>query len=268
MRNGPCNPARDLTGMADSSVCEIACAHSELLLWPRPCPDTGVPCWKQVRADRRVCSSCRYCRPTELALVEHRVQREGAASLLRLQTWLVDALLPEPGSECWLHPHVQVGPSPIAQLGLFAGADIASGVVVCRLGGRLVTGRELQRIFAEAAQRPDHPYVDTIAVGEDVHLVLPSGQPSHYGNHSCDPNLWWADAYTLVARRTIGVGEEVTSDYATSTGVAAFAMNCACRSSLCRAVITGEDWRRPELQARYGDHWIPMLLARIRESAR
>ena len=108
--------------------------------------------------------------------------------------------------------------------------------------------------------------MDTITVGENLHLVLRAGQPNRYGNHSCDPNLWWADAYTLVSRRTIGAGEEVSSDYATSTGVAGVAMDCACRSSLCRSVITGEDWRRPELQARYGDHWIPMLLARIRQA--
>jgi uncharacterized protein len=175
----------------------------------------------------------------------------------------VNTLPPEPEPDCWLHPDVQIGPSPIAQLGLFARADIPQDAVVSRLGGRLVTGRELQQIFGEAAQRPDHRYVDTIAVGEDVHLVVPTGQPNHYGNHSCDPNLWWADAYTLVARRTIRAGEEVTSDYATSTGIATFAMACTCGSSLCRSVITGEDWRRPELQARYGGHWNPMLFARI-----
>jgi hypothetical protein len=73
------------------------------------------------------------------------------------------------------------------------------GVIVSRLGGRLVTRMELQQIFTEAAQRPDRRYVDTITVGEDLHLVLPPGQANHYGNHSCDPNLWWADAYTLVA---------------------------------------------------------------------
>jgi uncharacterized protein len=170
---------------------------------------------------------------------------------------------PGPQRDCWLHPDVQIGPSAIAELGLLARADIPRDAIVSRLGGRLVTGRVLQQIFAGAAQRPDHPYVDTITVGEDLHLVLPDDQPNHYGNHSCDPNLWWADAYTLVARRTIRVGEEVTSDYGTSTGVADFAMACACRSPLCRGVVTGEDWRRPDLQTRYGDHWIPMLLARI-----
>lgn len=29
-------------------------------------------------------------------------------------------------------------------------------------------------------------------------------------------------------------------------------------------LVTGEDWQRPELQERYGDHWIPLLLKRQR----
>jgi SET domain-containing protein len=178
----------------------------------------------------------------------------------------VDRAPPEPEPDCWLHPDVEIDRTSSTQLGLFTRTPIAEGTVVSRLGGRLVTGTELEQIFSEAAQRPDHPYVDSITVGEDLHLVLPSGQPNHYGNHSCDPNLWWADCYTLVARRHILAGEEVTSDYATSTGIAGFSMDCACGSSLCRRVITGEDWRRPELRNRYGDHWIPVLLARIQHS--
>jgi hypothetical protein len=84
-----------------------------------------------------------------------------------------------------------------------------------------------------------------------------------YGNHGCDPNLWWVDAVTLEARRDIAAGEEVTSDYSTSTGVE-YEMTCNCGSPLCRGTVTGEDWKRPELQARYGDHWIPTLLKRQR----
>jgi len=75
-----------------------------------------------------------------------------------------------------------------------------------------------------------------------------------------------ADAYTLAARRPIAAGEEVTSDYATSTGVGDFAIACSSGSSLCRGVITGEDGRRPELQARHGDHWIPALLGCVRQA--
>ena len=33
------------------------------------------------------------------------------------------------------------------------------------------------------------------------------------------------------------------------------------------AGVLGDDWRRPELRDRYGEHWIPMLLARIGRSS-
>jgi uncharacterized protein len=173
-------------------------------------------------------------------------------------------LTPEP--ECWLHADLEVRPSSVAHLGLFARAAIPASTVVSRLGGRLVSGAQLDALFADAAQQPDQPYIDTISVGEDLHLVLPPGQLNHFGNHSCDPNLWWLDAYTLAARRPIAAGEEVTSDYGTSSAVAEFTMACTCGSSRCRRTVTGSDWQRIELQHRYGDHWIPLLLDRIRHS--
>jgi uncharacterized protein len=45
---------------------------------------------------------------------------------------------------------VQIGTSPIAKHGLFARVDIPSDAIVSRLGGRIVTGRELQQTFTEA----------------------------------------------------------------------------------------------------------------------
>jgi uncharacterized protein len=128
------------------------------------------------------------------------------------------------------------------------------------MGGRLVSLDELRRLFAD----PDVPYVDTITVTPELHLVLPPGRPNGKSNHSCDPNLWWTGPYTLAARRDLLLGDEVTNDYATSTAVADFAMDCRCGTPLCRGRVTGEDWRRPELRDRYGDHWIPALLTLIR----
>ena len=87
-----------------------------------------------------------------------------------------------------------------------------------------------------------------------------------YGNHSCDPNLWWVGPYELAARRDIPVGEELTNDYSTSTAEPDFAMDCSCGSSLCRSIITGDDWRRADLRERYREHWVPALLRRIRSS--
>jgi hypothetical protein len=142
---------------------------------------------------------------------------------------------------------------------LFAGVAIPAGTVVSRLGGRLVSGADLRRLFAD----PDRSYIDTITVGEDAHLVLPPRRANGYGNHGCDPNLWWTGPYELAARRDLVPGEELTNDYATSTADPAFTMPCDCRSPLCRGTVTGDDWQRPALRARYGDHWVPALLVLI-----
>jgi uncharacterized protein len=164
---------------------------------------------------------------------------------------------------CWLDPRVEVRPSPIGGGGLFATADLAEGTVVARLGGRLVATADLAALIAAADADPTAPYVDTITVEDDLHLVIPPGSPIHFGNHRCDPNLWHTDAFTLVARRSIAVDEELTVDYATQTGVSPWRMDCRCGDPACRRVISGEDWRLPELQHRYGDHWVPGLLRRI-----
>ncbi|GAA1601506.1 hypothetical protein GCM10009679_01430 [Saccharothrix algeriensis] len=170
----------------------------------------------------------------------------------------------EPARDCWLHPDVEVRESAIAGRGLFARLFLPAGTVVSRLGGHLVDGATLRDLFAEAAR--EHRYVDTITVGDDLHLVLPPRRPNGYGNHGCDPNLWWIDAYTLTARRDIAPGEEITNDYATSTAAADFTMTCACGADLCRGTVTGADWLRPELRERYGEHWIPLLRDRIAAS--
>jgi ribosomal protein S18 acetylase RimI-like enzyme len=160
----------------------------------------------------------------------------------------------------WGHPDLVVKGSEIEGHGLFAAKAIAKGVVVSQLAGRKVTTAELQELFK-------NPPVDTITIDDDEHLVLPMDPRPviAYGNHSCDPNLWWIDAVTLETRRDIAAGEEVTSDYGTSRGVP-YELECKCGSELCRGVVTGDDWKLRELQDRYGDHWIPALLKRQSQS--
>jgi hypothetical protein len=162
--------------------------------------------------------------------------------------------VPAPDADCWLHPDVAVAKSSIEGCGLFCTAPIAAGTLVARLGGRLVDGREL-RIMLDTSTS----YVDTITVLPDLHLVLPGRQPVGFGNHSCDPNLWHTGAFALSARRDIAAGEEVTVDYATQTAEPDFVLDCRCGSVGCRGTVTGDDWRRRDLQERYGEHWVPAL---------
>ena len=162
----------------------------------------------------------------------------------------------------WVHESVIVSDSAIAGRGLFANQALAPGQVVLRLGGRLVSTAELTRLLDGSSR-----YVDTLTVFEDIHLVLPSATTLHYGNHSCDPNLWHVGPYEIATRRWIEAGEELTIDYGTQSGAPGFSMACACRATQCRAVVSSEDWRRSDLQARYAGHWVPVLEERIRHAA-
>lgn len=158
----------------------------------------------------------------------------------------------EPESGCWLHPAVEVRPSAIAGRGLFATADLPSGTVVSRLGGRLVDTATLRTLIA------GDEYVDTVVVDEDRHLVLAAGD-NRFGNHACDPNLGWADEYALATMADVPAGEELLSDYAMSTVEPDWFMRCHCPSYRCRQMIEGSDWRIPQLQQRYDGWWAPYV---------
>lgn len=172
----------------------------------------------------------------------------------------------EPPADVWVDERLVVRSSRIEGRGLFAAEDIPEGTVLVRLGGHLVSSTELADLIAEADADPDAPYVDTITVNEDAHLVMPGRTRAHFGNHSCDPNAWHVGPYKIAARRDIRTGDEVTIDYGTASGAPGFSMICNCGSDLCRREVTSDDWRRVELQARYGDHWVPALLERISAS--
>jgi uncharacterized protein len=163
-------------------------------------------------------------------------------------------MVTSPPAECWLHPGAEIFRSPIAGSGLRTAVPIAAGEHAARLGGRLVSTAELDALVAAS-----DVYVDSITVDADVQLVLPIGTKNHYANHSCDPTLWWGGEYTLVARRDLEPGAELTSDYATASSHPDFVMNCHCETYRCRQVITGDDWKIPQLQQRYAKHWIPYL---------
>jgi hypothetical protein len=155
----------------------------------------------------------------------------------------------------WLDPRIDIRASTIDGKGLFATAPIAAGDVVAVIGGRL------HRDADTGGPGPsDH---SSVAIDEGVNLVQASDDPLQYGNHSCDPNLWMRDEVTVVARRAIQSGEELTIDYAIQTGYEGWSMNCRCGAANCRGVVSGLDWRDPQLQQEYAGHWSPFLQRRI-----
>ncbi len=69
-------------------------------------------------------------------------------------------------------------------------------------------------------------------------------------NHSCAPNVGIVGQIVFRAMRDIAPGEELTFDYATGDDDD-WEMDCACGAPGCRGRVTGQDWRRADLQRRY-----------------
>jgi hypothetical protein len=71
----------------------------------------------------------------------------------------------------------------------------------------------------------------------------------------------------LVAMRDIEPGEEICFDYAMSDSADYDEFDCVCGTELCRKVVTGADWKRPELQERYRgflSSYLERRIARLR----
>jgi hypothetical protein len=68
-------------------------------------------------------------------------------------------------------------------------------------------------------------------------------------NHSCDPNCT-CDGLRMYALRRIHPEEEATYDYGFSE-IGPWRLTCQCGSSLCRGVVSNNDFLLPWLQRRY-----------------
>ena len=155
----------------------------------------------------------------------------------------------------WLNPKVEVRDSTIEGRGLFALQDIEPGEVIIIMGGSVLTDGEFLALNLEK--------YSAAAIDEGLNILLDTPNPAECGNHSCDANTWMRDEVTSEAKALIPAGRELTIDYATQTGFAAWSMPCNCGSTACRGTVTGADWRLSDVQARYRGHFSPFLNARI-----
>jgi len=164
--------------------------------------------------------------------------------------------------EMWLNPKTELRSSPKHGTGIFAVAPIDAGEVV-EVWGEMWEGRRvITYTHDEAEVRAAEANGDLVMrFDTDLWSMEPPGtNPGYFINHSCDSNVWMDDAFTLAARRSIEQGEELTIDYALIEGeIDDWGFDCSCGSQLCRGRITGSDWRRPDVQERYGPHFIPLI---------
>ena len=160
----------------------------------------------------------------------------------------------------WFSTKTEKRDSPIEGRGLFARAPIDAGEVVAVKGGAIVDSATLasirDAISPAEIQIEDDLYIAPLTA-DDVEANLLCL------NHSCDPNVGVRGQVTFVAMRSIAAGSELTIDYAMIDGDHAERMDCACGAASCRGVVTGDDWRLPELQRRYAGFFSRYLADRI-----
>jgi hypothetical protein len=157
-------------------------------------------------------------------------------------------------------PKTEVCQSKIHGRGLFATADIAKGEIVAVKGGHIVDRKTLRekitpRLGPVEIQIDDDLFIAPVTDEERELSML-------YSNHSCDANLGMRGEITFVAMRDIRAGEELTHDWAMTDGDD-YSVECTCGAPNCRKILTGKDWRRPELQKRYGGYFSAFLARKI-----
>ena len=150
--------------------------------------------------------------------------------------------------------------SSIEGKGVFAVEAIAAGEVVEIKGGHVVDRATLEAL-------PEQLQNSEIGIADGLHLVALCDAEYDdvmlYLNHSCEPNVGVRGNVVFVAMRDVAAGEELTIDYAMIDDHDDETMVCRCGVPGCRGTITGQDFRLPELQHRYGQFLSAYLLDKI-----
>ena len=152
----------------------------------------------------------------------------------------------------WFSPKVEKRTSPIEGRGLFAREAIAASEIVAVKGGAIMDSDALALIRNDVSpaeiQIEDDLYIAPRTAAEVEANILCL-------NHSCQPNVGVRGQITFVAMRDIPTGSELTIDYAMIDGDPTERMECSSLAPECRKIVTGSDWRLPELRRRYAGYF-------------
>lgn len=163
----------------------------------------------------------------------------------------------------WIDSRLTVGKSKIQGKGIIAKAPIAIGEKLMEWGGRLIKRSEIDENI--------HRLQTLVPIDDDLFLGLPVSDKTEtideYLNHSCDPSAWLIDEVTVIARKNLKVGDEITIDSSTWDADEEWEFlergNCTCQTKLCRINLTPFDWKIPALQKRFKGHFSPYIQRKI-----
>ncbi|MEM7293864.1 MAG: SET domain-containing protein-lysine N-methyltransferase [Pseudomonadota bacterium] len=166
-----------------------------------------------------------------------------------------------PAVHSYRSPKIKVSDDTLAGRGVVAAEPISLGEVVAIKAGHIVDRQTVEKITAELGDF-------SLQIHDDFYLTPTTAeevdQTTIFINHSCDANVGFQGSNIYVAIRDIAAGEELCHDYAMAR-TDGYTLNCHCGAAECRGTVTGDDWRLPEVQQKYGDYFVFHVLQRIRE---
>jgi len=165
-------------------------------------------------------------------------------------------------SVSFLSPKTEIRKSPIQGRGLFARQAIIKGEIVAVKGSHIFDRETLVRLSPLLG-----PAEIQIADGLFIGPTTPEERESSmiFSNHSCDPNLGIQGQVVFVAMRDIKADEELMHDWA-MTDSDDYQMECNCGAACCRKTVTGQDWKRKELQKKYRGYFSWYLERKIAQA--
>lgn len=156
----------------------------------------------------------------------------------------------------WMNPKLEVREAGNFGKGVFAKKNIKKDERLAIFGGYIISREDEDNLPLKMR--------DFCLQISENHVIGPikEGQidDACYFNHCCDPNAGIKGQIFLVAIRNIKKGEYVTFDYGmvlhnSSNVKKQYRLKCECGSSICRKVVTVNDWKKKELQKKYNGYF-------------
>lgn len=156
-------------------------------------------------------------------------------------------------------PKTECKTSGIAGHGRFAKELIKKDEIVAIRSGHIVNNKTLLA-NAHVINGAEHQIADDFylvpLIVEEFHKVM------CFFNHACEANVGLQGNVVIVAMRDINSGEELCLDYAMIFNNA-MKFECRCAKANCRKTVTGQDWKKKELQEKYSQYFSSYLLEKI-----
>jgi len=156
-------------------------------------------------------------------------------------------------TKSYINSKLVIRKSKLEGLGTFAVSKIEKGEILFIKGGHIASKDKLFFVKMINSYLPidDNFFIGAKSEEEEEKVKL-------YLNHSCNPNCGIRGEITFIAMRIIEEEEEITLDYAMVDNED-YSFQCNCDYPNCRRTITGFDWKKRDLQLRYGNYFSEYL---------